>query len=72
MTKPEMSERFAAECFRRGLVIETAGPRGEVPKLLPPLTIDRAELERGFAIIEAAVGAAIDVSETESALAEST
>jgi len=37
--------------FERGLVIETAGPNDEVVKLLPPLTIDDAELTRGLDVL---------------------
>ncbi|HEX4222883.1 MAG TPA: aspartate aminotransferase family protein [Pseudonocardiaceae bacterium] len=34
--------------FERGLLVETAGPRGEVVKLLPPLTIGDDELAEGL------------------------
>jgi diaminobutyrate-2-oxoglutarate transaminase len=37
--------------FDRGLVIETAGRRDEVLKVLPPLTIPDAALERGLQIL---------------------
>ena len=37
--------------FDRGLIIETAGADDEVVKLLPPLTITPAELERGLDIL---------------------
>ena len=47
--------RVSARCFELGLVIETAGRRDTVLKLLPPLTIPDAELEEGLAIIEQAV-----------------
>jgi diaminobutyrate-2-oxoglutarate transaminase len=50
--------------FQRGLIIETAGPRGEVLKLLPPLVIDDRDLERGLEILadataEVAAGRAV-------------
>lgn len=41
--------------FERGLVIETAGPKDQVLKLLPPLNIDAGDLARGLDIVEDAV-----------------
>lgn len=41
--------------FDKGLVIETAGSKSEVVKILAPLTIDDAGLEKGFAILEKAI-----------------
>ncbi len=38
--------------FERGLMIETAGARGDVVKALPPLTIDADVLTRGMDILE--------------------
>ena len=38
-----------------GLLVETAGPRGEVVKLLPPLTITDAELDEGLSVLADAV-----------------
>lgn len=38
--------------FERGLLMETSGPKDEVFKFLPPLTIDKAGLQKGFNIIE--------------------
>lgn len=49
---PELAGAVARECFERGLLIETAGHRDEVLKLLPPLTLSEAELERGLDVIE--------------------
>ncbi|HEX4870304.1 MAG TPA: diaminobutyrate--2-oxoglutarate transaminase [Moraxellaceae bacterium] len=49
------ADAVSAACFRQGLVIETCGPRGEVVKLLPPLTATLAELEQGLAILEGAL-----------------
>lgn len=37
--------------FRRGLIIETCGAHDQVIKLLPPLTISRADLEHGLRIV---------------------
>src|SRR5690606_22094350 len=44
--------RVARAAFRKGLLVETSGPRDEVLKLLPPLTIDSAALQEGLGIIE--------------------
>lgn len=56
----KLASEISAEAFRRGLVIETAGPDDEVLKLLPPLTIEQDELERGLDIIEASVNAVVE------------
>ena len=48
------AEEIAAECFRHGLVIETAGVDDRVLKFLAPLTIDAEDLAHGLGIIEAA------------------
>jgi diaminobutyrate-2-oxoglutarate transaminase len=47
----------------RGLVVETAGPRDEVLKVLPPLTIHRAELDDGLHRIAAALDAVPQAAE---------
>ena len=41
------------DCFKRGLVIENAGRKGQVVKILPPLNIDRTLLEEGLVILKA-------------------
>jgi len=52
---PAMADAVTTEAFDRGLVIETAGPRGEVVKLLAPLVIERDLLAKGFDILASAV-----------------
>ena len=59
---PAVAPRASQLAFERGLVIETAGPDGEVLKLLPPLVVTDAELGRGLEIVEAAVLEAVDES----------
>jgi diaminobutyrate-2-oxoglutarate transaminase len=54
---PDMAQRISREAFRRGVIIETAGPRGEVLKLLPPLVITEAELREGLDVLDAAADA---------------
>lgn len=51
----ELAGKASAECFKLGLVIETAGIDDQVLKLLPPLTISDEDLEKGLGIIEEAV-----------------
>lgn len=45
------AEAAARAAFKQGLVIETAGPRSEVLKVMPPLTIDEQALTEGLDII---------------------
>ena len=44
-----LASEVARAAFARGLIIETAGTRSEVVKLLPPLTIEEADLRDGIA-----------------------
>jgi diaminobutyrate-2-oxoglutarate transaminase len=48
---PELARQVVDAAFQRGLVIETVGSQQEVIKLLPPLTIEDANLERGLQIL---------------------
>ncbi|HTX45941.1 MAG TPA: diaminobutyrate--2-oxoglutarate transaminase [Solirubrobacteraceae bacterium] len=52
-----MAARVAGEAFKNGLLVERAGARDEVVKLLPPLTASDAELDHGLGILAAAVEA---------------
>ncbi|MFE2656046.1 diaminobutyrate--2-oxoglutarate transaminase [Brevibacterium sp. NPDC059310] len=52
---PEAAGKIAAEAFATGLLIETSGPRDEVVKIMPPLTITEHDLTAGLDILEAAV-----------------
>jgi diaminobutyrate-2-oxoglutarate transaminase len=51
---PEHAGEVCALAYEQGLLIETSGPRDEVVKLLPPLTITEDELAHGLSIITAA------------------
>ena len=53
--RPELAAQVSRAAFQRGLVIETAGPKDEVLKLLPPLVIDDAGLRQGLDILESAL-----------------
>ncbi len=52
------ARRVSAEAFARGLVMETAGPHGEVLKCLCPLVITDEDLDQGLRILAASVAAA--------------
>ena len=56
----ELAEKISEISFEHGLIIETAGTDDQVLKLLPPCTIDDADLEKGLEIIETALVAAMD------------
>ncbi|HUC94003.1 MAG TPA: diaminobutyrate--2-oxoglutarate transaminase [Paenibacillus sp.] len=47
-----IAERLCAIVFEKGLIMETSGPRSEVAKLMPPLTIERETLVQGLGILE--------------------
>jgi diaminobutyrate-2-oxoglutarate transaminase len=52
---PDIAGAVSREAFERHLIIETCGPRSEVLKVLPPLTITDGDLIEGLDIIEASV-----------------
>jgi diaminobutyrate-2-oxoglutarate transaminase len=54
-SQEELADKVAAECFQRGLLLETAGPHNEVAKLMPALTITEEELNEGLEIFSDAV-----------------
>ncbi|HJD44514.1 MAG TPA: aminotransferase class III-fold pyridoxal phosphate-dependent enzyme, partial [Candidatus Paenalcaligenes intestinipullorum] len=56
--KSGLANKIAAECFKRGVVIETSGAHDEVLKILPSLTIPLEQLKHGLDVIESSVGAA--------------
>jgi diaminobutyrate-2-oxoglutarate transaminase len=53
--QPELARKVCTAAFERGLLVETAGPDGEVAKLMPPLTIPDADLDEGLARFSDAV-----------------
>ena len=53
-----VASAISKAAFDRGLILETAGPKDEVLKVLPPLNIDDDELEEGLAILARAFEAA--------------
>lgn len=59
-TAPEAAPAIARAAFDRGLLVETAGPDDGVVKLLPPLVIDDAVLDRALQILADAAEAVVD------------
>lgn len=57
---PDMADGITTKAFELGLVIETAGPQGEVVKLLPPLTTPDHQIKQGLALLSDAVDAVTD------------
>jgi len=53
--EPAAAGRICRTAFERGLIMETAGPEGNVAKVMPPLTIDEISLKEGLEILEATV-----------------
>lgn len=56
---PGLAEQIAAAAFERGLLVETSGADSDVVKLMPPLTINDAELTQGLQILNDAVAASV-------------
>jgi diaminobutyrate-2-oxoglutarate transaminase len=50
-----LASKIAARAFENGLIMETSGPKDEVFKLFPALTIDEDGLRKGLNIIEQSV-----------------
>ncbi|TGG92776.1 diaminobutyrate--2-oxoglutarate transaminase [Natronospirillum operosum] len=51
----DIASAITANCFRKGLIIETSGPEDEVVKCLAPLTTTMEELDRGLDILQSAI-----------------
>lgn len=56
---PELTRAVVAEAEARGLIILSCGTRGNVVRLLPPLTTPEAIVDEALEILEASIGAAI-------------
>lgn len=52
---PAVVGRVHDVAFENGLLIESSGPNRDVIKVLPPITITNAELDRGITILEHAL-----------------
>lgn len=64
-----LAANVARQAFARGLLVETAGPRDEVLKILPPLTTPLEQLERGFSILRDAIATVAAPAEAEASAA---
>lgn len=54
-TDPAQASKLSAAAFERGVILETSGPKDEVAKLMPPLTIERDVLKTGLVRVEEAL-----------------
>jgi diaminobutyrate-2-oxoglutarate transaminase len=61
-----LAEEISQRAFKQGLIIETCGPRDEVLKLLPALTVSNAELEQGAGIIDDSLKAILQAKNAKS------
>ncbi|MEU0936395.1 diaminobutyrate--2-oxoglutarate transaminase [Embleya sp. NPDC005971] len=52
---PDRASAVCTRAFELGLLVETSGPRSEVVKLMPPLTVSPEELHDGLRIVTRAV-----------------
>ena len=50
-----LADMVIEKCFENGLIIEGAGRKNSVVKIMPPLVIGEDELREGLAIIEKSV-----------------
>lgn len=53
----DLAGKVCATAFERGLLVETAGPEGEVVKLMPALTVTEEELDVGLGLLSESVAA---------------
>lgn len=51
----EVTASICRYAFEAGVLMETAGPNGEVAKIMPPLLIDEHALKEGLEVLESAV-----------------
>jgi diaminobutyrate-2-oxoglutarate transaminase len=56
----DLADKITEKAFTHNLIIETAGADDETLKLLPPLTTDYADLDKGLGIIEQSLVEAMD------------
>jgi diaminobutyrate-2-oxoglutarate transaminase len=54
-TCPDFARRVSTEAFKAGLIVETCGGHNGLVKLLPPLNIERNNLEAGFEILQSSI-----------------
>ena len=59
---PTLAGRVATEAFDQHLLVETSGADSEVVKVMPPLTVTAAELQRGLDILDRSVRSVLAVA----------
>ncbi|MER9777016.1 diaminobutyrate--2-oxoglutarate transaminase [Mesorhizobium sp. M0220] len=60
----EVARQVVRTAFQTGLIVETAGPKDEVVKCLPPLVIGNDQLSQGLDILDHAIESVIGVRNT--------
>jgi diaminobutyrate-2-oxoglutarate transaminase len=55
----EVADKVVSEAFRRGVIIETSGGKGEVLKFLPPLVISPSLLSEALHRIDQSLSAVL-------------
>ncbi|RYY78062.1 MAG: diaminobutyrate--2-oxoglutarate transaminase [Moraxellaceae bacterium] len=60
---PEWADAVTSKAFELGLIIETSGSLGEVVKLLPPLTIEVEQLEKGLELLSKSIASIVQQHE---------
>lgn len=58
-TNPAWADEVTSKAFELGLIIETSGSQGEVVKLLPALTIEVEQLEKGLGLLSKAIASVV-------------
>lgn len=66
VSETNLSGQVMKSCFNSGLIIESAGRRGQVLKILPPLNIEMNVLEKGCGILKQAIKECLDSNLTAS------
>ncbi|MGE4279465.1 MAG: diaminobutyrate--2-oxoglutarate transaminase [Magnetospirillum sp.] len=62
-----MAEKAARAAFAEGVIIETSGPKSEVLKVMPPLTIDDDALCQGLDVLARVVAALTPTKQSKAA-----
>lgn len=62
---PALAKAISRAAFARGLIVECAGARDEVVKLMPPLTIGEGTLAKALDIFTTAVNVAVEARDAD-------
>lgn len=57
---PGFAKKMQHNCFQDGLLLELCGPKDDVIKILPPLTISAQQMADGISIVETVLGEALE------------